>query len=170
MALVERLDRLSLVPLESALCCHTPARGRPHIANIKVFLPVTIKITPRGAHPRSNILYTCFRSYVGKGAVAIVAVQVLPSEIISDKQVRPAIVVVISPGTGKAVTVIVLIKAALFGHVFKGTVSSIAVQNVRRTIHGIVIGPGYLSRRDGPTISANVEIQETVIVIIGQCG
>src|SRR5262245_55967432 len=74
MALVKRLDKLRLLRLEQVLRGNTPARRRPHIADIKIFAPVAVEVTPGGAHPGSHIFYTGLGSHVGKRAVAIIAV------------------------------------------------------------------------------------------------
>src|SRR5262249_47851583 len=136
--------------------------------DIKIFASVTIEIAPSGTHPSSNILHACFRSNISKGAVPIVSIQIFSTEIISYKQIRPAIIVIVSPGTGKTVTVVVLIKAGLLGHVLKSAVSAIAVHDIWRTVPGIVVRTRYLSRCCRPAIGADVKVQETVMIIIGQ--
>src|SRR5262249_28876937 len=139
-----------------------------HVGDIKIFAPIAIEITPSGTHPGPNILDTCLSSDIGEGAVAVVAIKILSPEIVSNEQVWPAVVVIVAPGAGKAVTIIVLIEASLLGDVLKSTISAIAVPDIWRPVPSIVVRTRYLSGCYRPAIGADVQVQETIMIIIGQ--
>src|SRR5260370_25770995 len=77
---------------------------RPHIADVQIFRAVVIEVEPGDAHPRANGFRCGLRGNIGEGSVASVAVQSLAAKIIYDIEIGPAIAVVVTPSTTKAVT------------------------------------------------------------------
>src|ERR1700730_98307 len=69
--------------------------------------------------------------YVGKGAVAIVAVENAGGAVASDVDVRPAVFVEIERGNAESVVAIGLIDVRFLCKVFKGAVAAIVVEEIR---------------------------------------
>src|SRR5208283_5512834 len=97
-------------------------------------MAVIVKISPSTTHPSADILDAGLLGHVGKGAVAIIAIEVFASEIVHDIQVGPMVTVVIAPGAAETEACIVLIQARLPGYVVKCSVAVVAKQEIRRTI------------------------------------
>src|SRR5579862_380447 len=74
---------------------------------------------------------------------ANVLVKILTPEIVGHVQVRPAITVVVAPGRGKAVAVIVLVETGARRDVLKGTAAiggePIVEQEIRRAVLRVVV-------------------------------
>src|SRR6185312_1453855 len=107
---------------------------------------------------------------IRKGAIAIVTIEILPAEIVSNVEVGPSIVVVIAPSAGKREAIVVLVHAGRFGNVFKSSVSAIAEQKIRRPVLRIVIGlwMRILTQPLVVSVETKVNIQQSVAVIIGR--
>src|SRR5690349_7352753 len=84
------------------------SRRRPHIRDVELGFAIAVVIEPGGTHSWTDIFYTRTPRHVPETAF-VVNVKVLPSEIICNVEVGPAIPIEIAPGRCQAESVIVLI-------------------------------------------------------------
>src|SRR5215472_3129509 len=106
MATVEGANGLRLVRHESGIRSHAQAGGLPHIRYIKILPSPGRRIEPAGAHSGPDVEHACPLGNVGKGSIAIVAVEVLASEVVHRVEIGPAVVVEVAPGTSETVMVV----------------------------------------------------------------
>src|SRR6267143_73764 len=146
-----------------------PGRG-PHVSDVKILMAVIVIIEPADTHPRTHIFNSGFRSDIGESSVAVVAVEVLPSEVVHDIKIGPSVPVVIAPPAAKTVARVVLVKARLRGNVAEGSVPIVAHHEVRRTVLRVMVRRGVfvLVRALVIEVEAEVDVQPAVAVIVAQ--
>src|SRR5207244_7574177 len=115
-------------------------RGRPHVCNVNILVPVVVKIKPAHPHASANVFYTSVARDRGEGAVTIVAIEIVSPEIVGNVEVRPAISVVVAPGTGEAVAIVVDVQPGGLRFVPEFCIPFVAEQEVRRSVARIKIG------------------------------
>src|ERR1700688_4510442 len=98
MSAIKPADSLRLLLMKILLFGNSHAGRGPHVCNEYVLVAVVVKIEPARAHPGPDVLDARFRGDCGEFSVAVVAVQVVPSEVIGHIQVWRAVGVVITPG------------------------------------------------------------------------
>ena len=146
-----------------------PGRG-PHISDVKILDSVIVIIEPADRHARAHILNAGLRSDVGKSSVAVVAVEVLPPEVVHYIKIGPAVAVVVVPTAAKTVAGVVFVEACLRSDIEEGPVPIIAHHEVRRTVLGIMVRGGIfvLVRALVVEVEAEVDVQPTVAIVVGQ--
>jgi hypothetical protein len=89
-----------------------PAGSEPHIGDVQILTAIVVDVHPAGTHTGPVIFDACFLRNVGEGAVSVVAVEILPPEVVCHMEVRPSVIVVIAPRCGKRKAIVVLIHSA----------------------------------------------------------
>src|SRR5258706_15211135 len=113
MLAVERSDYFRRLRLEDTLRRNTFSGSRPHVGDIEIAGAVVVVVKPADAHARTDILQAGLFRDVGKGSIAVVAIEILTAEIVDDIQVGPAVIIEIAPSTAEAVTWVITIKTSL---------------------------------------------------------
>ena len=148
-----------------------PLSGRtPHVGYQQVGMAVRIVIQPGGAHAGPEIHHARFFGHIPE-VTAVIAIQILAPEIISDIQIRPAIAVVVAPGSRKAEPVIVVVHPAGGRYVFKVrrvVIQVIAEQKVGRPVARVVIWDRItiLCFVLEEEVTAKIQVQATVPVVV----
>ena len=93
------------------------AGGGPHVGDVEVLFAVVVVVEGAYAHSCANVFDACLRGYVGKGAVAVVAVEVLAAEVVDDVEVGPAIVIEVAPAAAEAIAGVVDAQTRFGGYV-----------------------------------------------------
>ena len=158
--------------LEEFLRRDTLSGRGPHVSDVKILDSVIVIIAPADSHARAHILNAGLRSDVGKSSVVVVAVEVLPPEVVHDIKIGPAVAVVVVPTTAKTVTSIVLVKACLRGDIAEGPVPIVAHHEVGRTVLSIIVRGGVfvLVRALVIEVEAEVDVQPAVAIVVGHGG
>src|ERR1700677_4041562 len=141
---------------------------QPHIGNVHVLPAVVVIVEPAGAHARSIVLYACSTGNIGKGAVSVVAIEVLTPKIVGYINVWPAVVVIVTPGHRKTKAIVVGVNPAAGGHVLECAIAAIAKQEIGRPVLGVIVGRGKLVLIQPLVIAVNTEvnIQQPVAVVV----
>src|SRR5258708_21136772 len=141
---------------------------RPLVRRVEVPPALFAVVNPADPHPRPNTLTPRLRSDTGKRSFAIVAVKILPSEIVNYVKIGPAIAIEVVPAATKAVASVVLIKPSLGGYVAKRTVAVITHHEIGRPVLRVVIRRRILVLVSALVIDveAKVDIQPSVAVIV----
>src|SRR5437016_2000929 len=100
---------------------------------------IAVVVGNRGAHAGLGAAVFVERSSgnngnVGKGAVAIVAVQNAGSAVAGDVEIGPAVVVVIERGDAEGVVAGCVFDAAFLADVFKFSAAQVVIQDVARRL------------------------------------
>src|ERR1700739_2558655 len=114
-------------------------RSGPHIGNGEIFRAIIFKIEPGNAHSRAYIRDACFVCDIGKGAVAVVAIKILASEIVRDIKVWPRMIAGVAPAATETEAIVVLVQPGLLRHIAKSSITIIAQQKVWRTVSGVIV-------------------------------
>lgn len=131
-------------------------------------------ILPSHTHPGADVFDASLRRHIGKGGVAVVLIEVVAPEVIGHIEVRIAIVIVVTPGAGKAEAVVVLVEPGGLGDVGEGAITIVAVKVVGGTVLGVVVGRGV---GDGLVVATvlklvggSVEIEPAVAIVVSRAG
>ena len=81
---------------------------------------------------------------VFKGSVVFVVVEIIRAGVVGDVQIRPAVIVVVSPNHAQAVAMLGIADARLFGNVFELAVAQVVKQEVGLALHA----PGAALHQD----------------------
>ena len=99
-------------------------------------------------------------------------VQILAPEVVRDEQVGPAVLVVIGPRRREAEAVIALVQAHVGGRLDEAAVAVVAEEHARGAVARVVVGRGraglVLAHPDEVPVRAQVEVEEAVLVIVGE--
>src|SRR5664279_5709298 len=74
-------------------------------------------------------------SLVGESAIGIVAVKVIWRGIVGNKQVRPAVIVVITPSRSEPIVFFGVVDPGFSGDLFECAVAAIVVEKIRFPFH-----------------------------------
>src|SRR5208282_1324019 len=145
------------------------ASGGPHIGDIEILGAVVVVIEPADAHASADVFNSSLRSDIGKGPIAVVAIQILPAKVVHHVEVGPAVAVVIAPSATKTVARVVPIKARLRGDVAETSVPVVAHHEVGWAVLRVVIRRGILVLVCALIINveAKVNVQPAIAVIVG---
>src|SRR3984957_4244987 len=169
MFTVEGTHILGRVLLKDWLRRNALAGGGPHVRDVQILVAVAIVVQPTNAHARANVFYAQLRRDVRERSVAIVAVKVFAPKVVDHAQVRPAILVIVTPAAAKTVSLVPLIEAGLGGDVAERTVALIAHEEIGRPVLCVVkrrrgfvrLGPAIIK------IKTKINIQPAVAIIVG---
>src|SRR5262249_39724871 len=129
-------------------------------------------VEPGGAHAGANVLHSGFGGGVAEFST-FVLVEILAAEIIGDIQAGPAASVVVAPGGGEAVAVVILIDPAGLGDVLEISrairLQAVPEREVGRAILRIVIRHrvAILGLALEIDVRADVKIYPSVAIIVG---
>src|SRR5207248_7578272 len=86
------------------------------------------------SHSRADVLHAGFGGDAGKCSVAIVAIKIVSTEIVSHIKVGKAVRVVVAPSASKAVTVVVDVQPGGLRAVNKSRIAGVVKEKIGRTI------------------------------------
>ena len=141
---IERADILRLSFVKALVLGNADTRGRPHGRGVEIWPSVVVEITPRSAHSRADVLHAGFGGDAGKCSVAIVAIKIVSTEIVSHIKVGKAVRVVVAPSASKAVTVVVDVQPGGLRAVNKSRIAGVVKEKIGRTIARIEIRSGIV--------------------------
>ena len=144
------------------------ARCRPHVRHVEVLCSVIVVIKPAHTHPCADIIHANLSRNVGERPIAIIAVEVLPAEVIYDIKVGPAVLVVIAPSTAKTVSRVVLVQTRLCGNVAESPIAVVTHHEIRWAVLRVIIRRGIfvLVRALIIKVKAEINIQPAIAVIV----
>src|SRR5579862_7037943 len=134
MLAIQRPHFFGRVLLENILRRDAYPRSRPHIRDIKILSSIVIVVEPADAHTCADVFDSSLRCDIGKSSVAIVAIKILPPEIVYHVKIGPSIAVVITPSTAETVTGVIPVEPRFRRHVAEGSVPVVAHHKVGRPI------------------------------------
>src|ERR1700733_2496301 len=111
VSLIQRAGFWRRIALKNLLCGNALAGRGPHVSDVEVFEAIVVIIEPANAHACADIFHSRLRRDVGKCPIAVIAVEVLASEVVHHVQVGPSVAVVVAPTATKAIARVVLIEA-----------------------------------------------------------
>ena len=143
--------------------------GCPHVRHVEILSAIVVVVQPANAHAGAHVFHARLCSHIGKRAVAVVAVQILPPEVVHDVEIGPAVTVVVAPTTAKAVTGVVLVETRFGGHVTERSVAVVAHQEVRRTVVGVEIRQGIFVLIGAliVDVQTEVDIEVAIAIVVG---
>src|SRR5438067_1007134 len=118
-------------------------------AEIEVEKPIIVHVSEIRSHRRNRSVETGLTCDIDKGPIAVVAIKLVWCVLVSDVEIDPAIIVVISPAGGMS-RVVHTQKTTLEGHVSEGAVAVIAQKRV--------------THRPFPSPAHYVDVEPTIVV------
>jgi len=148
------------------------ASARPHRSTVDIRLVVVVEIEPGSAHPRSDVFDACLCGDGGEFSSAIIAVQIVSSEVVGHVEVQKTITVVVAPGARKAVPVVVHIQPRRLSPVQKYCIPFVVEQKVRRAIARVKIRSGIviLVQAHVIAVQAEINVQQSVAIVVSDGG
>ena len=155
--------------LENVLRRDAQSRSRPHVSDVKIVGSIIVIIEPANAHACADIFNSRLRRDIRERSVSIVAVKILSAEVVHHVEIGPAIAVVITPATAKAVASIVSIKATLRRNIPEGSIPIVAHHEIGRPVFRVIIRKGILILIGALIIDieAEIDVQPAIAVIVG---
>src|SRR5205085_509007 len=74
---IERANIFGLSFVKARVLRNPDTRGRPHARAVEIWPSVAVKVTPRSAHSRADVLHAGFSGDAGECSVAIVAIKIV---------------------------------------------------------------------------------------------
>jgi len=112
---------------------------------------------------RNEVEFHCGgESHIVERAIAVIAIEGVPAEIVDDVQIRKAVAIVVAPYRAQAQSQ--LADPGLFGDIGEGTIPVVVVELIGQTVSRIESGRNIRPRVQ---ISPDIEIEKAVIVVIG---
>ena len=136
-----------------------------NVRHVKIKFTIVVIVNVRSAHSRAISKRVALDSDVRESAVAVVAVKGLAPEVVHYIKIGVAIIIEVSPHCAQAQSFFA--DTCLLSDVGKSAVPVVVVKLVGFSIASIKSGGDIFAR---VKISADIEIKESIIVVVGPCG